>query len=424
MALAIEEDNLLDGIVQTYRDATDKWEPVFIFYATRFLWWFGVLEICIIGCRHVLKNADMESIIEESVIFVILFAFFSLLLQFGSDWFPDIIASFRMIGDEASRAGGGLTGISPSSIFDRGISIAHLIMEDLSINPSVTIGLALSALVILICFAMIAALMLEALITAYVVTFIGILMLGFGASRFTRDYALKAISYVMAAALQLMTLQLIVGVAEIFVADWHLDMKKGNDQTLVLLAASIVLLWLVMKLPDRVQSLFTGISFGGGEAVMGALTGIGSAAAALVTGSVGGFSAVKEASGLAGMSGSDLGSDGGGMGFDSGSPSTDGGPSGSSGGGSTESATSSGGMGSRFASTAGAYTKHAAKTAINMGKAFGNDFARRASGQPAYGNVMGRMAADMKSQRMAQSPDTPPSPPPGNSNNGDSISPG
>ena len=72
----------------------------------------------------------------------------------------------------------------------------------------------IAALVIVVCFALIAAMMIVTLVEMYIVSYAGIILLGFGGSSFTKDYAVKYLTYAVSVGIKIMMMTLVVSVGQ------------------------------------------------------------------------------------------------------------------------------------------------------------------------------------------------------------------
>ena len=259
----LEEVRNLDLIVEHYRDASAVWTNVLRRYAYGLFWSLAVIEMAWTGISLLIAQADIGEILSEVVRRVLYLGFFFALLDNSNTWCSCIIGSFRAAGNAASQASGGTANISPSSIFDIGLELASRITDDVSIlAPGDSFGLILSSIIILVCFALISALLLLALVEMYIVLNAGIIFLGFGGCRYTQDYALKHINYTVSVGGKIFVMQLLIGIGESFILDWRTSFYSNNNvQILVLIGTSIVMLVLVKTIPNIVQSLLTGVSY-------------------------------------------------------------------------------------------------------------------------------------------------------------------
>jgi len=294
IALAgIQEYKHLDQIIEEYRKAAAHWGPVLKHYAYNLFWSLALIEFAWTGITLVLRQADFTEIVSEGIRRVLYLGFFFAVLDNSQEWSRFIIDSFRTAGARASQATGASGGISPSSIFDIGLELGVKITQDISIiSPGDAIGLVISGLIVLICFALIAALLLLALVEMYLVLNAGILLMGFAGSKFTQEYAMKHLNYTISVGAKIFVMQLLVGVSESFIMSWKTNFSNENNvQVLVLIGASVVMLALVKTIPDIIQGLISGVSIGAGNSMVSTVaqvgsiaTGVGAAAAATTAG--------------------------------------------------------------------------------------------------------------------------------------------
>src|SRR5208337_2684407 len=213
---------------------------------------------------------------------ILYIGFFAALLQNSTgtnSWASVIVNSFRTAANQAVQASGGTSLIAPSDIFGIGLNMANKVLDQTSIwSPGSSVGLIIFALVLLICFALIAAFLVLALVESYVVISAGVLFMGFGGSRWTKDYALKIIVYAMSVGAKLFILQLIIGLGQQIFNQLIQNFQTNTSDLLVAVGSAIVMLALTKIIPDMIQALINGVSVSGNAAMVGAAVGIGSAA--------------------------------------------------------------------------------------------------------------------------------------------------
>lgn len=254
----------------------------------------------------------------------------------------------------AANALGTSTDISPSSIVDMAFVILTKVSSAASIwSPMISTIMITVAIIVLVVMALIAINMLIMLVSAWVLCYAGVILLGFGGSKWTSDIAINYLRTVLSIGVQLFTMTLIIGVGQSFI-DQYFSIIKNDipdlNSLIVLLLASIILLVLTNKLPLLLSGVVGGASlqgiggFGAGMITGAATTAISGAGAMAMSATAqvsGGASALKAAfesaqAAMAEESGSgDRGGSGGGFGGgeDTGSVDTSGGqPSGGSGG--------------------------------------------------------------------------------------------
>ncbi len=267
---AISENNLLDGIVTTYQSAATSWSAVLTNAALWLFFTLAVIEIVWTGLTLVMRDADLGEVIAEITYRIIFIGFFLGLLLNGGSWAQDIINSLRSLAGQASTAGGGGNTIGPSDVFDSGLQLADKMTSTISFWDDAVdaLGLILASIIIIIVFALLAAKLIMILVEMWIVIFGGIILLGFGGSRFTSDFALKYLIYAFSVGMKLMVTLLIIGIGESFINSWVANWANSDSQVLIAIGASIVLLALVSELPNIMQGLMTGMSFSTGDSLV------------------------------------------------------------------------------------------------------------------------------------------------------------
>ncbi len=175
-------NNSLDKIVTLYRDKASSWETALRNYALTLFFLLAAIEFGVSVIRLALRGSDASEWLAELVNQVLFLGFFLALLDNSSTWAKAIVDSFRTAANQAAISSGGSSNLAPSDIFDTGLSIASKVADQTSLfSPASSLGLIVCALVILICFALIAAFLVVSLVESYVVISAGVLLMGFGA---------------------------------------------------------------------------------------------------------------------------------------------------------------------------------------------------------------------------------------------------
>ena len=278
-------------------------------------------------------------------------------MQNGPVWAKSIIDSFQ-------QAAGTLLpnniGTRPADVFDLGFSLAIKIFDKISFwSPGDSLGYVIAGYMIMIIFALIAAMMLLVIVQSYIVLYAGIILLGFGGSIFTKDIALMYLKAAISIGAKYFIMLLVAGLGADIINNWALALTNITFKQMALfIGASTVLLALVKTIPDMIGDMINGFSWGTGESLTRTTMQMGKmaigAGVGAVTGAVGGTMAVSEAAKLS-------------------------------------SATSSGGLASKVGGTVS-----------NLAKAGAQDAASRLSGQHrGQGTTGGRMSALLKEQRLS-----------------------
>ncbi|HKV11397.1 MAG TPA: type IV secretion system protein [Thermoanaerobaculia bacterium] len=181
-------------------------------------------------------------------------------------WIPRIIWSF----DQAGVLLSGTLGLQPSVVLDRGVFLCTLLLyttaqlgalHGFAAFPS-SLLVYLSALGILVCFALIAARLVEALVKSYLVMAGAAWFLGFSAFRLTAPLAENYLITVVRVGVQIFVQYLLVAVGQAITGDWIVAFQgytpdQGFRLPLTVLGGAIVYAWLVIKVPSELAHSLT-----------------------------------------------------------------------------------------------------------------------------------------------------------------------
>ena len=119
---------------------------------------------------------------------------------------------------------------------------------------SLALGLIIGALIVIICFALITAMLILTMVETYIVVNAAIILLGFGPTRWTKDYAIRYLVYAGATGMKWFILLLVVGLGQALMLQWLNQYENNDTQVLLVVGAAVVLLAL-LPLPTRRQQL-------------------------------------------------------------------------------------------------------------------------------------------------------------------------
>ena len=373
--------NVLDQIVTEFKIRAAGWESTLRSFAIGTFGILATIELAWAAIRLAFRRSDVSEWLAEIVNQILFLGFFLALLENSVTWGQAIVNSFRQA---ASAAGGG--GIAPSDVFAAGVKIASVVLSQMSIwHPEASAGLMVAGIVIEICFALMAAFMVLALVESFLIISMGVLFMAFGGTRWTKDFAISTVRYTVSVGAKLFVLQLLVSIGASLIQTWANSFTYVTDASLcILVGCSIVMLALVKVLPETMQSIVNGSSMASGSALVGAALAVGGATAALGAGLVGGGAMARNAYLLASTQ-MDTKNDAG---------------------------TAPGSRIGRAAALTG-------YTAKNMLAAPFADLGRRLSGQPGarHGIATWRMSADLGNRRRLLEEDRNKPTPPNNSGN-------
>ena len=299
----VATDGVLNQVGERFLTESVKWGEIITGHATWLFWTLVAISMVWTFGFMALRKADIAEFFAEFIKFIIFVGFFWWLLLNGPEYAMSIINSLRKIGAEAS----GLNELNPSTPISIAFDILIKAGKSYSLtSPIDNLSIFLISLAILACMAIVAANILLALITAYVMADAGIFVLGFGGSKWTSDIAINYFRNVLGIALKIMTMTLLVGIAVSIMDGYHASLaaKASMDELMIVFTVALVLVILINTIPNLVAGLVPG---GGGAASSGssfgagAIVGAGATAVGMATG--GATMAAKAAmSGEAGIS--------------------------------------------------------------------------------------------------------------------------
>lgn len=153
---------------------------------------------------------------------------------------------------------------------------------------------------IIFCFGLMAAHIVLIKVSSYLALNAAVILLGFGACGFLKEYAINTLRYVLSVALKLFVLQLVLGIGMQFITELQSIQDPPYEVLFLMLIESIILLALVKTLPDEVGGLISGSHSGSGAGLATTAAEVG--AAAIAAPSLGAAAAGSVGSGIASAS--------------------------------------------------------------------------------------------------------------------------
>lgn len=277
--------NVLDQIVTEFRTRSAGWEGALQSFAKDTFGILAIIELAWAAFRLAFRGADMSEWLAELVNQILFLGFFFALLENSVTWGQAVVDSFRQAAGAA-----GSTGIAPSDVFAAGVQLAAKVMSQMSIwSPAASVGLIVAGLVIEVCFALIAAAMVLALVESYLIISMGVIFMAFGGTRWTKDLAVSTLRYTVSVGAKIFVLQLLVSIGDNLITTWAMTFNDLTASSLcILVGCSIVMLALVKVLPETMQRIINGSSLASGSALVGAAAAVGGATTAFAAGLAGG----------------------------------------------------------------------------------------------------------------------------------------
>ncbi|WP_043617626.1 P-type conjugative transfer protein TrbL [Ensifer sp. ZNC0028] len=285
--------------------AARGWETTIIDAARSLFWILAAIEIAICAVWLALQAASLDGWFAELVRRIMFVGFFAFVLDQGPTFAKAVIDSLFQIG-----AGGGSA--SPAEVFDAGIRIASQmslqvkfgVFEDNALGVAAVLAMG----VVVICFSLVAAIFVSVMIEMYIGLLAGMIMLGFGGSSFTKDFAVRYLVYAFGVGMKLMALVMIAKIGSQVLTGLAAAPTGSSDRFVTILAIagiSVVVFIIAMYVPNIIQGVVQGASVTGGMETIrhGSQTAsFAAGAASLVAGSVGAGAAAAKSASAAGSS--------------------------------------------------------------------------------------------------------------------------
>lgn len=277
-------ENFLDAITNQYSSNMKSWHAPLMGYAQRIFWLLALIEIVWAVGKLILGKADFGAWAEELMKQFLIIGTFWAFLTHSAEWATAIIQSFRLAGEAANGAAGGVQGLQPTDVFADGVDICTTLLKSFHFTFDINkfmegLALVFGGFIVLISFCLISALEVVVIIETYVFMYAGVLFLGFGGSHLTSDIAKRYFIGILSVGTKLFTIQLIIGLGQKLLHQWADLVVASNgilDLQLVIqiVGGAIVLLSLAKTIPELAQGMVTGSSLG----TVGSLVSSGAAA--------------------------------------------------------------------------------------------------------------------------------------------------
>jgi type IV secretion system protein TrbL len=288
---------ILNDIVRDYEAISTSWFSALGPIANKIFWILVAIQLTWSAIWWVIDREDGLAVVSSLLRQIVAIGFFYALLLNGGTWVPAVINSFSQAGATAA----GLTDLSPTGVFDQGLALANKILNatsDLGLLDGFFASLiaGITAIVVVIAFAVIAAQLLVALVESFIVIGAGVLFLGFAGSRWTKFFTERYLSYVASIGVKLFVLYLIMGVGMGIAARWMPVLERGGFSPIpffYVMGGSLVFVFLTWHIPSVAGSMMAGaVSLSLADAVYPAIWGSRAAGAGVIAAAAVGGAAV------------------------------------------------------------------------------------------------------------------------------------
>ena len=275
-------DTSVQGLLDLVLQQSHQWSAKLYDYAIRLFWLLASIQFIWTFMPLVMKQADFGEIVGELLRFVLVIGFFLAVMKYSVEWSTAIVDSFR---DAAASASGLGRALEPGDMLAVALDFGRTMVEGISVfSPAKGLLIAVCAILVLACFAFIAAFMFVTLVEAYVIINASVLFLGFGGSQWTREFAIAPMRFTVAIGAKLFVLTLIVGLVVQSAKQWLAAYTNDEASLMTMVGLALVCCYLTKTIPDLIGGIISGTSMGGGSAIGGmAVAGAAGAAAAAAT---------------------------------------------------------------------------------------------------------------------------------------------
>lgn len=297
------QPDTLSQMLTAFHDKAREWGDVAQSGALSLFRILLILDVGWMGIRMALKQASVKEIATEFIKLLLFAGFMYALVLHYADWASSIIEGLTGL---AVRAGAPIA--EPAAILGKAIELVATVFDNLPWSYK-SLGFIICCIVICICFALIAAQVMLVKCESYIVLNAGMILLGFGGSQFTRNFATNFIRYALSVAVKLYVMQMLVYLGMDFFKNM-VNTTVNVQSLLVIIGMAVVFLALVQSIPDIVSGIINGSHVSTGQAINSAVTAVSAGTIAATKGVVNatgggvrGVSALQEAAGYANAEG-------------------------------------------------------------------------------------------------------------------------
>ncbi|QGX90790.1 P-type conjugative transfer protein TrbL [Tatumella sp. TA1] len=324
------DPSFIDSFTNQFTAQINKWLPPITKAAKYLLFTLATISLVLRLLPMALKGNDFGDIIKELIIFILVIGIWFALIINAKDWTGAIIGSFEKL---AGLSNGVASTVTPIDILQSGFIVVGKILSS-TWNPVTFLMYVILSVIIIFMYAIISFNVLKVIIETLILTFAGILMLGFGGITFTSDYAKRYFTYLIGVGFKYYLILLIAGFGINFINGLLNDKNFGSAGSCIGVICIVALIWkLSDEIPAMAQSMVTGAALNNNNSNIGSAMAAMAAAAAAFTAACYAGAAAFKAAGAANAAGGGGAATGGLSGGDLANALSKGGGSGVAGGG-------------------------------------------------------------------------------------------
>ncbi|TPJ52459.1 P-type conjugative transfer protein TrbL [Mesorhizobium sp. B2-6-4] len=262
-AVAQSFNNVVDTIQNRITNAAKSWETTILQAATSLFWLLALIEVGICAVWLAINSATLEAWFGELVRRMLFIGFFLFVLTTGPQLAKDVVNSLFQIG-------GGSGSVSPADVFDAGLKVGASLSQKVSFglfeDNALATAAVFSMVIVVICFGLVSAIFIAVITEMYVGLLAGMIMLGFGGSSFTKDFAIRYLIYAFGVGMKLMALVMIANIGSdvlVGIADDPMT-EESAYATTAIAGIAVIIFMVAMYVPTIVQGVVQGVSVTGG----------------------------------------------------------------------------------------------------------------------------------------------------------------
>jgi len=258
-----QEGSVLTTLENQVVTAARGWETTVMQAAHSLFWILAGIEVGVAAIFLAIEAASLDgwfAALVRRILFIGLFAF---VLEQGPSFAKAVVDSLYQIG-----AGGGSA--SPANVFNAGLKVAATMSDKAKFglfeDNSLAIAAVFAMVVVVVCFSLVAAVFVAVMVEMYVGLLAGMIMLGLGGSSYTKDFAIRYLTYAFSVGMKLMALVMIARIGSDVLLGLA-NASTGSDQfvsTLAIAGISVVVFVVSVYVPNIIQGVVQGTSVTGG----------------------------------------------------------------------------------------------------------------------------------------------------------------
>jgi type IV secretion system protein TrbL len=258
-----ETGNLIQEMQIGFKNSVGKWYGPLQDAARNLLMGLAVISYSWKAMFLVIRQADIQEFLVELLRMVMFTGFFAYLILEAPKLMEYLIAGWVWL---AGAATGTQWDVSVWQILERGLYLGDQIFDQGVWYDGSGIIYAFLAVIVIVIYAIIAAFTFFVIAEMYVITAAGIILLGFGSTEWTREYAMRYLTYCMSIGAKMYVMFLVLGAGEGMINEWAVQMVASEDPSgiLGLIGVLLILVILIKMIPDAMAGIINGTSIGSG----------------------------------------------------------------------------------------------------------------------------------------------------------------